>query len=397
MTHNYVPFAPKPKTPPPPKKKLLKELALQGLRVESREADGNQDALSLLHVGDGHRAAVEAIGTYHLELPSGLVIVLNNCHYAPSITRGVISVSRLFDDGLLIRFDDKMLFQFQRDNLVYFMAVPRDGIFEIDMSCSNKNDSSMYFKRNVGNPTREGTIKSLRSDRGVGVWKILNNSRGRYKSFCRTLANIMEEEIKKLIELSDINPFVKAVNCVFNQSAYIGNLEKDFTGKFQALETIPMHEKLLIGKSQGASTPAEKQRMQNIPYASAIGSIMYAVRCTRSDVAFAQKHDSDFNRSGCCSIFAAFDASKEAIWIPIAIAKDVGAVKVKDISSANKIYTIRESLRIVSLQSEENTHHNVTLAPKQKTKTAMISGPQKRISDPSRVDNEYYTIGNPEH
>ncbi|GJX51050.1 zinc finger, CCHC-type containing protein [Tanacetum coccineum] len=28
-----------------------------------------------------------------------------------------------------------------------------------------------------------------------------------------------------------------------------------------------------------ASTPAEKQRMQNVPYASAIGSIMYAVRC----------------------------------------------------------------------------------------------------------------------
>nr|GEV69913.1 zinc finger, CCHC-type [Tanacetum cinerariifolium] len=38
-----------------------------------------------LYVGNGHRAAVEAIGTYHLELPSGLVIVWNNCHYAPSI------------------------------------------------------------------------------------------------------------------------------------------------------------------------------------------------------------------------------------------------------------------------------------------------------------------------
>ncbi|GJZ72796.1 zinc finger, CCHC-type containing protein [Tanacetum coccineum] len=31
-----------------------------------------------------------------------------------------------------------------KDNLVYFMAVPRDGIFEIDMSCYNTNDSSMY-------------------------------------------------------------------------------------------------------------------------------------------------------------------------------------------------------------------------------------------------------------
>ncbi|GJU74026.1 RNA-directed DNA polymerase, eukaryota, reverse transcriptase zinc-binding domain protein [Tanacetum coccineum] len=51
-------------------------------------------ALSL-YVGNGQREAVEAIGNFDLSLPSGLVIVLNNCHYAPSITRGLISVSRL--------------------------------------------------------------------------------------------------------------------------------------------------------------------------------------------------------------------------------------------------------------------------------------------------------------
>ncbi|GKA89761.1 zinc finger, CCHC-type containing protein, partial [Tanacetum coccineum] len=171
--HNNVPFAPKPKTPPPPKKdnpakdaiyhqccevahwrrnchvylaelmkkkSYLRELALQGLRGSKKLKPG---ALSL-YVGDGHRAAVEAIGTYHLELPSGLVIVLNNCHYAPSITRGVISVSRLFDDGFVNRFDENNVISVSKNNLVYFMAVPRDGIFEIDMSCSNTNDSSMY-------------------------------------------------------------------------------------------------------------------------------------------------------------------------------------------------------------------------------------------------------------
>ncbi|GKD56995.1 hypothetical protein Tco_1290382 [Tanacetum coccineum] len=42
---------------------------------------------------------------------------------------------------------------------------------------------------------------------------------------------------------------------------------------------IPMQEKLKLSKSQGASTPAEKQRLQNITYASAVGSIMYVVRC----------------------------------------------------------------------------------------------------------------------
>ncbi|GKE14442.1 hypothetical protein Tco_1422019 [Tanacetum coccineum] len=53
-------------------------------------------------------------------------------------------------------------------------------------------------------------------------------------------------------------------------------------------KSIPMQEKLRLSKSQGASTPAKLKRMQNVPYASAVGSIMYAVRCTRPDVAFAQ-------------------------------------------------------------------------------------------------------------
>ncbi|GJY97818.1 hypothetical protein Tco_0514728 [Tanacetum coccineum] len=59
-----------------------------------------------LYVGNGHRAAVEAIRTFHLCLPSGLVVVLNNCHFAPSITIGIISVSRLYDDGFINRFEN---------------------------------------------------------------------------------------------------------------------------------------------------------------------------------------------------------------------------------------------------------------------------------------------------
>nr|GFC86333.1 retrotransposon protein, putative, Ty1-copia subclass [Tanacetum cinerariifolium] len=37
-----------------------------------------------------------------------------------------------------------------------------------------------------------------------------------------------------------------------------------------------------------ASTPEEVAYMKKVLYASAVGSIMYAVRCTRPDVAFAQ-------------------------------------------------------------------------------------------------------------
>nr|GEW45052.1 hypothetical protein [Tanacetum cinerariifolium] len=60
---------------------------------------------------------------------------------------------------------------------------------------------------------------------------------------------------------------------------------------------IHMQEKLKLSKSQGASTPAELKRMQNVSYALAVGFIMYAMRCTRPDVAFAQNVTSRFQQN----------------------------------------------------------------------------------------------------
>nr|GEW36613.1 retrotransposon protein putative Ty1-copia subclass [Tanacetum cinerariifolium] len=61
--------------------------------------------------------------------------------------------------------------------------------------------------------------------------------------------------------------------------------------------SIHVQEKLKLSKSQGASTPVELKRMQNVPYASAIGSIMYAVRCTPPDAVFAQNVTSRFQQN----------------------------------------------------------------------------------------------------
>ncbi|GJS42031.1 retrotransposon protein, putative, ty1-copia subclass [Tanacetum coccineum] len=79
-----------------------------------------------LYVGNGQRVAVEVIRSFHLCLPSGLVIVLNNCHYDPSITRRIISVSCLYDDGFVNSFVDNAI-SVSRNNLVYFSAVLRDN------------------------------------------------------------------------------------------------------------------------------------------------------------------------------------------------------------------------------------------------------------------------------
>nr|GFA47611.1 hypothetical protein [Tanacetum cinerariifolium] len=88
---------------------------------------------------------------------------------------------------------------------------------------------------------------------------------------------------------------------------------------------IPIQESLDLNKTQGASTPKEVKRMQNVPYVSAVGSIMYAVRCTRPDVAFAQNITSlDWKSSKKSTTamsateaeyIAASEAAMEAVWI----------------------------------------------------------------------------------
>ncbi|GKA55331.1 retrotransposon protein, putative, ty1-copia subclass [Tanacetum coccineum] len=72
------------------------------------------------------------------------------------------------------------------------------------------------------------------------------------------------------------------------QSAYIEKILKRYYMENSKCGTILMQEKLKLSKSDGAPTPAEKRRMSNVPYASAVGSIMYVVRRTRPDIAFAQ-------------------------------------------------------------------------------------------------------------
>ncbi|GJZ87006.1 hypothetical protein Tco_0658616 [Tanacetum coccineum] len=135
---------------------------------------------------------------------------------------------------------------------------------------------------------------------------------------------------------------------------------------------IPMQEKLKLSKSKGALTPAEKQRMQNVPYASAIGSIMYAVRCTRPDVAFTKNITSRFYRiqvmwngaeilatlmlisDGMLSISLHLDASKRCMHSKFISghAKDDGNTKVQD-NNHVKSSLSRETIKLGDVKIEK--------------------------------------------
>ena len=72
-----------------------------------------------------------------------------------------------------------------------------------------------------------------------------------------------------------------------SQSTYIDKVLKRFSMQESKKGFVPMTHGIYLSKEQCPSTPDERQRMSKIPYASAIGSIMYAMICTRPDVSYA--------------------------------------------------------------------------------------------------------------
>nr|GEZ67313.1 putative retrotransposon protein [Tanacetum cinerariifolium] len=325
---------------------------------------------------DGHHAAVEAIGENHLCLSSGLVLILHNYHYAPSIIRGIILVSRLYKNGFVNHFENDNSISIFKNNMIYFNYIPHDDIYEIVMSSSNANDSYVYAlsnkraklnldsallwhcrlehinKKRIKKFQHDGLLDStdLKSfenyvactsdtsldhkedDQEINepqsdINYIRRSTRKRHAPdrMCLYIdaeehelgdlgepanykAALLDPESDKWLNAMNVeicfaikdlgeSAYTLGIKIYQDrsrrliglcQSAYIEKILKRFYMENSKRRTIPMQEKLKFSKSRGASTPAEIRRMQNIPYASVVGSIMYVVRCTRPDVAFAQ-------------------------------------------------------------------------------------------------------------
>ena len=73
----------------------------------------------------------------------------------------------------------------------------------------------------------------------------------------------------------------------FSQSKYV----KKFLSRFNMNEAKPVSTPLgshfKLSKEQSPKTEKERDHMCKVPYASAIGSLMYAIVCTRPDIANA--------------------------------------------------------------------------------------------------------------
>ena len=79
-----------------------------------------------------------------------------------------------------------------------------------------------------------------------------------------------------------------------SQSTYIDKVLKRFRIEDSKRGYLPIRHGINLTKKDCPESPSEIKRMQKIPYASAIGSIMYAMLCTRPDVSYALSATSRF-------------------------------------------------------------------------------------------------------
>ncbi|GKA30167.1 retrotransposon protein, putative, ty1-copia subclass [Tanacetum coccineum] len=126
----------------------------------------------------------------------GIVSSSDNCHYAPSITRGVVSVYRLVENRFVQYFMDFGILV-SKNNVLYFNVIPSNGIYEINMHNLVSNDNSIY---NVSTKRAKHKLDST------------------YLWHCR-LAHISRKRIEKLqqeglLKLTDDESFDQCVSCL---------------------------------------------------------------------------------------------------------------------------------------------------------------------------------------
>ncbi|GJX49859.1 retrotransposon protein, putative, ty1-copia subclass [Tanacetum coccineum] len=323
-------------------------------------------------VGNGtSKELLEAIGMFDLVLPSGLVLKLNNCYYAPSIVRGVVSLSCLLDLGFHHTIASNGISVSLNGNLTSPYTPQQNGVSErrnrtlLDMVRSMFNLTTLplsfwdyalesavrilnmvptkkvdktpyeiwhgkapnlsylkvwgceaYVKRDSADKLQQRSVKCIfvgypketmgyyfyfpPENKKMIIWihgfSIGINSwlTERTKRAPNRLCLNMEVEDDEVGDLGEpanyktamLDPDKEKLH-TFWEFRYIEILKK-FSMQNSKKGFIPMEVKHDLSNEMCASSDEEKAYMKKVPYASAVGSIMYVVRCTRPDVAFAQ-------------------------------------------------------------------------------------------------------------
>ena len=72
-----------------------------------------------------------------------------------------------------------------------------------------------------------------------------------------------------------------------SQTAYVDKIMSKFSMQDSKKGLLPTRHGVPLSKDHCPKTPQEEEHMRTVPYASAVGSLMYAMLCTRLDICYA--------------------------------------------------------------------------------------------------------------
>ena len=90
----------------------------------------------ILLMGNGARVAAKDVESFHLHMPTGKTIVLNNCYFVPSIVRNIIPKLDLAGFSFIIENNECSIL---RDNIPYGRGTLNNGLYKCDI---------IYFRLN---------------------------------------------------------------------------------------------------------------------------------------------------------------------------------------------------------------------------------------------------------
>ena len=114
----------------------------QELKIKLRLA---KDEVAM-HVGNGSKVDVIAIGTLPLHLPSGLVLDLNNCYLVPALSMNIISISCLVREGYSFKSENNGC-SIYMSNIFYGHAPLKSGLFPLNLDCDDTHIHNIGAKR----------------------------------------------------------------------------------------------------------------------------------------------------------------------------------------------------------------------------------------------------------
>nr|GFA83794.1 retrotransposon protein, putative, Ty1-copia subclass, expressed [Tanacetum cinerariifolium] len=282
-----------------------------------------------LDVANGQHEAVEAIDALHLCLPSGLEIVLNNCHYAPSITRGVIFVSRLAKLDL----ESSLLWHCRLGHISKkrIEKLKHDGL--LDSSDPMAFEKYVSYRMCLYIDAEKPELGDLGEATNYKAALLDPQSKKWLNAINVEMQSIKDNEVWVLVELP-LNGKTIGSTWLFKKKTDMDGVSvKSYLGRCFAMKDLGKaayilgikiyrdRSRRIIGLCQSAYIEKILKRycMENSKRGS---SIMYAMRCTRPDVTLAQNVTSRFQQNPRIDYEETFSlvADIRAIRILIAIA-----------------------------------------------------------------------------